>query len=505
MGYEAYTIPPPYQGLDLVSPIDNMGQEFALELTNVFPGPTAPVTRKGYTSYCDLSATQTSIDTLFPYNKQDGNIELIAVANGTTRRIYKIVGGIATNITGATAISSTGTNMNCEQFGTRLYMCNGVNTVQVYDGTSVSDSTFTGVTLANLVSVSSYKERLYFVEKNSMKFWYGNTAAVGASALNSFDLQYVMRRGGYLLFAGSYTNQVAQTSQDLFWAISSEGEIVFYSGSSPASDAWGLVARYVIGKPLGFRSFIRINNDVWILTEQGIIPISALFQSDPEQALLIASARVNPYLSQAAKYYGASSRWHGMFWPQGRRVYVNVPTSETATKMLVYSIDTKGWCFYELGNVSDGVTIAVAGSTPYFGGTAGKIFQGETGYSDNGASIQFSGRGAFSFFGSRGNFKAFKDIRPLLKANRGLTLGLTLDVNFQETEVTDQLSTGTATNTPWGSPWGSPWSSGAEYIFNRYSTRGQGHSAAVRFSGAIKDSECQFYGFEIRFDLGGQV
>lgn len=505
MAYEGQTIPPPYLGLDLVSPIDNMGPEYALELLNVFPGPTAPVTRKGYTQLVNLAPTAAEINTLYPYNKQDGSSEIIVVTQGTTRKIYKISGSTATDITGSTAISLSGTNMNCEQFGSRLYMCNGVDAVQVYDGTSIADSSFTGIGLSNLINVSSYKERLYFVERNSMKFWYGNTQAVGASALTSFDLQYVMRRGGYLLFAGSYTNQVAMTSQDLFWAISSEGEIVFYSGSSPASDAWGLVARFVIGKPLGFRSFIRVNNDVWIITEQGIISISSLFQSDPEQALNVVSARINPLISQYAKNFPLSNRWHGVFWPQGRRVFVMLPTSETQTKMLVYSIDTKGWCSYQFATSGDCITINVVNNQPFYGSAIGKVYTGETGYNDNGTAIQFKSRGAFSFFGTRGNYKAFKDVRPLLKTARGIALGCSLDTNFATSTTTNIITTGPGTVTSWGSLWGSPWSSQGEYIFDRFATKGQGHCAAVRVEGSVSNSECQFYGFEIRYDVGGQV
>lgn len=505
MAYEGQTVPPPYLGLDLVSPIDNMGPEYALELTNVFPGPTAPITRKGYAQLVDLSSAIAEVNTLYPYNKQDGTTETIIVGRGTPNKIYKISGSTATDITGATAISNTGTNMNCEQFGTRLYMCNGVDNVQVYNGTSVADSTFTGIALNSLINVSSYKERLYFVERNSMKFWYGNTQAVGASALTSFDLQYVMRRGGYLLFAGSYTNQVSQTSQDLFWAISSEGEIVFYSGSSPASDAWGLVARFVIGKPLGFRAFIRVNNDVWILTEQGIISVASLFEADPEQALNVISARVNPLISQYAKNFPLSNRWHGAFWAQGRRVFVMLPTSETQTKMLVYSIDTRGWCCYQLAAAGDCITINVVNGIPYYGASNGRVHTGESGYSDNGTAIQFKSRGAFSFFGTRGNYKAFKDIRPLLNTARGISLGCSLDTNFATSSTVNVISTGTGTVTSWGSAWGSPWSSGEEYIFDRFATKGQGHCAAVRFEGSISNSECQFFGFEIRYDVGGQV
>jgi len=93
----------------------------------------------------------------------------------------------------------------------------------------------------------------------------------------------------------------------------------------------------------------------------------------------------------------------------------------------------------------------------------------------------------------------------LLRTRRGLTLSLGLDTDFQREVTVDTISTGLAVNTPWGSPWGSPWASSTEYIFNRFAIRGQGHSGAVRFGGSVNKAECQIYGFEIRFDRGGQV
>lgn len=499
-------MPPPSAGLDLVSPIDNMSPEYALELTNIFPGPAAPVTRYGYSEHADLSAANTSVDTLYPYSKANGDCELISVVNGVTPKIFAITSaGASTDITGATPISITGTNMQCEQFGSRLYMCNGVDTVQVYNGTNVTDSTFTGPTLSTLINVSSYKERLYFVQKDSFSIWYGNTRAVGASALTEFDFQYAIRHGGYLLFAGSYTNQTAQTSQDLFFVASSEGEILLYAGSSPDSDVWQIVARYHIGKPLGYRAFIRVNNDVWILTHQGIVPMSALFQTDSEQALNAVSARVNPLITQYSVTMPTSPRWHGVFWPQGRRIFVNIPSSETSTKMLVYSIDTKGWCVYQLANTGDGISLAVSDGLPYYGSASGFVFLAEDGYTDNGEAIAFAGRTAFSFYDSRGNYKAFKDIRPLLKTRRGVTLFIGLDTDFQRRDSVDTITTGSGVTTPWGSDWGSAWPSATEYLFNRFATRGQGHSGAVRFGGSVNNSECQIFGFEVRFELGGQV
>jgi hypothetical protein len=119
--------------------------------------------------------------------------------------------------------------------------------------------------------------------------------------------------------------------------------------------------------------------------------------------------------------------------------------------------------------------------------------------------MTFNSRSAFSFFEQRGSFKAFKDIRPILKSKRGLTLNLGLDTDFKRQATVTTATTGAGTFTAWGSPWGSLWSSDVEYIFDRFAVKGQGHSAAIRFGGSIKGSPCDILSFEIRFDLGGQV
>jgi hypothetical protein len=138
------------------------------------------------------------------------------------------------------------------------------------------------------------------------------------------------------------------------------------------------------------------------------------------------------------------------------------------------------------------------------------VWKGETGQADavtatDSQSIAYSGRTAFSFYGSRANYKAFKDIRPIVKVKRGITLNLGLDTDFKRQATVTAVATPSGTFTPWGSPWGSPWSAEVEYVFDRYAARGQGHCAAVRFGGSIKNSTMQILGFEIRYDMGGQV
>lgn len=501
MALQGYTLPAPSGGLNLVDPIDQMEPQYALELVNIFPGAQAPSLRNGYDELCDTGTTS-QLDTLATLPLADGTYKLVAT-NSTT--IYEVSSGTASDITGTTV--PTDGKWNTDTFAHRLYMCNGVDNAQVYNGTTVTDITFTGPTLSSLINVSSYKERLYFVEKNSFKFHYGNTQAVGGSALTQYDIQYFMKEGGFLLFAGSWTNQLASTSTDLFFACSSEGEILFYNGSSPAdvTTPWGIVSKFKIGKPLGYRAFVRVDNDVWILTEQGIVPISALFTLDPGRALETVGRQINPLIQSYSKIVGFSHMWQGKQWAQGDRVFIVIPTGGSSSILGVYATETGAWTTYQFNDPGACISLAIMDGSPYYASSTGKVFEGETGFNDDGEAITFSGRLAFSFFGSRGNYKAFKDIRPLMRTLRGLRLSLGLDTNFQKITSLDTITTSSGTYTAWGSPWGSPWSSGPTYLYDRYATRGQGHCAAIRFSGSIKDAPLELYGFEIRFDLGGQV
>ena len=511
MPLQGFTMPPPYRGLDLVSSIDNMDPNFALELVNVFPGAGAPTVRLGYEEFANVGLTS-PLEFAETLKLKDASEQLI-VANST--KVYSInASGTVTDITN----SSPHTNANFQSvtYANNIYLANGVDNFSVYTGTgSVQDATFTytGPSASDIINVTAYRERLYMVEKDSCVVHYGGTQVTGVGgtpATSSFDFQYVFNNGGFLVAVGSTTNQTAQTSQALFWACSSEGEMVFFSGTSPSDTNWGLVARYYIGKPLGYRAFVEINSDTWVLTQQGIVPISALFQMSPEQASNSVSARINPFISDYSKLLPFSHDWSGVFWPAGRRVYITVPTSSTTVTYLVYSLDTQGWTEFKLASNTHGISLAIFQRLPFYGSATGIVWQGETGQKDavtstSSENIAFSGRSAFSFFGSRANYKVFADIRPIVRTKRGVSLNLGIDTDFQRASTITGVTTSPGTFTPWGSPWGSTWSADLEYIFDRFAVSGQGHSAAYRFGGSLNNATMQILGVEIRYNMGGQV
>lgn len=499
--FQGFTLPAPNGGQNLIDAIDNIPLSDALEMNNLIPMGQSVSVRGGYEEV-DATGEGSQINLLAGLALASGTSKIVACAGS---KIWEFSTGTAVNITGSSAPTSS--NFNEAVFANRLYLCNGADVVQVYDGSTVTDSDFTGVTLSTLINVGSYHDQLYFVKKDSLEFWYGGSEAVGASALTKYDLKYFMKLGGRLLFVGSWTNQLASTSADLFFACSSEGEILFYQGLAPddTTTPWQLVARFVIGKPMGYRAFVRVNNDIWIITEQGIVPVSALFSLDTNAALDVIGRKINPLISNYAKVIGFSHLWHGVHYPQLRRVILAIPRGDNGVLLLHYQTDAKAWGPCSLYQDSDCVSTAVVAGLLYYGSSNGTVFLGESGYNDNGNPISISTRLGFSFFGNRGTFKAFKDLRPLLKTRRGLQLQVGIDTDFKRVANLNTITTNSGVFTPYGSLYGSLYSSSVDYIYDRFSLKGQGHCGAVRIEGSIKDTPLEIFGFEVRFEAGGQV
>lgn len=497
-----YTLPAPHRGLTAMQPIDDMDPACATELVNIVPTGLGAEVRKGYELLAEpVAAAQ--IGTLQGLALATGGQKLIAT---TTGKFWEVSTGAAVDTTGGTV--PTEKNWNPIQHAHRVYLANGADTVQVYDGSTIADSSFSGVTLANLISGGVFKESIYFIEKDKLKVWRSSANAVGSEALTATDFRSAFRRGGFMTACGGFTNQQGDLTSDLFMGLSSEGELLFYNGEDPGDTdtPWRRVARYEVGKPCGFRACIAVPNDTWILTAQGVVPVSMLFNGTFSAAGAKDDPRlaINPLLAAYAKQIPFSHLWHGCYCPATRRVYICVPTESDQAFLAVYSMEAEGWCFYQLHSAADCVALAVSDENLFFGGT-GAVYTAESGYNDNDEAIDFNARLAFSFLGNRGQFKVFKDIRPLMYSRRGIRLQLGVDTNFQRRSSLDEVATSEGMLTPYGSPYGSPYSDDLAYLYERFGLRGQGHSAALRVAGSIKDHQLKFFGFEIGYDTGGRL
>lgn len=509
--FGTYPLPAPLGGINTVDPISLIPETDAIDLVNLYPDGQRLVVRGGYSAHNQLAYL---IESLYCLVLADGTSKLVAATTDASDTFYDVTADIVapTNISGPTAITSA--QWNGGTFRNRLWLCNGVDTVQEWGGTgNFADATYTGVTLSTLINQSAYYDRNYFVKKDSSSFWYSGSNAING-ALTEYDVASFLSRGGKLLFAGSYSNRIGQTTSELFMAVSSEGEALFYQGLYPADTTtpWRLVARYDIAKPLGYRAFVRVDSDVWIITEQGIVPVSMLFSGQSTVAANTVSRKVNKIIRQAAKNFGFSHYWNGVYKKSDNKVFITIPTSTTDGYHLVCNIETGAWTKYEFGQNTVGLNIVACDSDIFAtkisssgGSVVSYIYKLEDGQLDDGAPIEFEMRSAFSFYGSRQNFKIFKELRPLMFGLGGEDIEFGMDTDFRLTTATNPVSTVSATQTPWYSAWYSPWSTPETYFYDRFGLKGAGHSGSLHMVGEVDNHTLEFSVFEVRFEAGAQT
>jgi hypothetical protein len=390
-------------------------------------------------------------------------------------------------------------------------MCNGVDKPLYYDGTTwvavdgVSVPALTGVTTTGLVSVFVSKFRLFFIENNTLAFWYLAAGAAGG-ALTKFDLAGVAQEGGYLVAGGTWTIDAGDGPDDRVVFVTSMGEVIVYAGTNPASaSAWVLAGRYKIGRPVGRKCLLRFSGDLLIITENGLFPMSAAVQSETIDYKLALSFNIEPTFTEAARTGFSIYGWCATLLPARSAIIVNVPVSEDGTHyQYVMNTITKSWCRFTAWDAED---FAVFNRELYFcDGTA--VYKAWNGTADNGNNITCYGKTAFSFFNSPSQQKQFKMYRPVLAVNGNLTFQTDYDVDFKDDAMIGTATYNIVNPYLWDSAiWDSAlWGAGSEIIRKWTSpATGVGYCAAAKIRIATNGLSVKWISNDFIYERGGPL
>lgn len=206
---------------------------------------------------------------------------------------------------------------------------------------SASTVTVTGVATSALSHVWLHRSRVFLIEEGTLKAWYLPVAQVGGSA-GDINLAGVFRKGGSLMFGGTWSVDTGDGFDDKCVFVSTEGEVAVYAGSNPSSSSnWGLEGRYDVGKPLAKRGVMRAGGDILIATDDGIVPLSQVVQKDPA-ALSLASVTVNipeTWDREVARHTG------GMELHKWTDENLGLVVFPDADRMLTVNLQTGAWAF----------------------------------------------------------------------------------------------------------------------------------------------------------------
>lgn len=491
-------LPPPVGGWNARDSLSSMRAEDAVRLRNWFPQQSDVISRPGYALHCD-TGEPANVEMLMPY-EYGTNTKLLAACNN------KLI-DVTTDTPDELASAFTSDLWSHSMLSGLMFLVNGADVVQSFDGTTIAEPAFTGATLTDLIHVSTYKKRLFFVKKNSQTMYYAGVASV-AGALTAFNFQGVASIEGNLMFTAHLTGDGGDGgNDDIFVAVFEGGDVLAYTGSDPGDDAaWSIVGHYSIGRPLSRFSYIENSDDVYVATTRGYEKLSEMVKlgkTAPEKLLL--SYKIQKAVTEAIESVGADDGWRMFVHPMGQMLIVTVPRTSTARNYHVQNINTSAWC--EFGDFLS-YSWGLLEENPFFGGSGGKVYAFDQGnIDDNGIAIECDAQTAWTHLGLRGIQKKVELIRPVIRAETQPSIMITAGADYETIFPDDFEISSTAAFAIWDeAEWdAAEWSSEEQTVGDWGSRSAIGDAIGFYLAASVSTTRVRWNELVVIYTSGGYL
>lgn len=433
-------IPAPIGGINAVDALASIDPKYCLNAVNLIADGRTMLVRPGYQEFATSVGNGNGVRTVMPFTGATAAAnELFAVCQ---EGIYEITSGGAI---GAASIALSNaascgwgvwTNFVLDNGAHYLFYADPVDGLYqwISGGPWAAVTAITGVAETNLVFVTQFKGRLWFIEKDSARGWYLASGAV-AGAATRFDFGNKFIHGGNLVGLYNWTVDGGEGVDDHLVAISSTGDVMVYKGTDPSSTAtWDLVGQYYIGAvPAGFRVAAPQGGDLYMLSQYGVIPLTRLMQGtlvQQEQAQL--SRNIAPLIASTMSTTRQTNGWEMRNIPSANVFIVATPeVASQDTLQYVLSTKTEGWTIWnDVPYYSGEVYLGDF----YFGNNDATVYK-LTGYTEgadssglNGTDIVWSLFTTFQDYGDVGNYHVPGFARVVFTA--GAAPGLAISARF---------------------------------------------------------------------------
>lgn len=497
------SIPAPVGGWNARDSIANMEPMDAYQLTNFFPSVNNIVLRGGYENW--VTGISGQVQTLANYST--GVADKLFAWAGTSIYDATTQGAVGAAVkTGLVNAKWEHINVTTAG-GSYLYAVNGVDAPLLYDNstwesiTAISTIAITGVTTTTLSNIALFKNRVWFIQKDTLKAWYLPTSSVGGAA-QVLDLSSIARYGGTLVDLDTWTLDAGYGADDNLVFVTSNGEVIVYSGTDPSNSAtWALIGVWKLGAPIGNRCMLKYAGDLLIITQDGLVPLAGSLQSsrlDPKVAL---SNKIQGALLAATTNYGGNFGWEILYSAKNNALWVNVPVSVGSQEQYVMNNITKSWCNFTgwaancWANFND---------DPYFGGNGVVCKAWDAGYVDGVANIQTTALQAFNYYESRGVKKYFTRARPSIFTDGVPAVFAGMNVDFNVADTTASLSFSPSTVGLWDTGvWDTAiWGAGLQITNNWQGITGIGYCGGIQLKSSSSGLQVEWAATDVVYQTG---
>lgn len=458
--------------------------------------------RPGFSTYA--TGMTDPVYSMMEYAGPDGTRKIFA-ATYATSSACKIW-----DVTSSGAASSVHTGLSGAEWqhvmfattsGSYLMMANGADAVKAFDGTSWTTPTLTGVTSANIIGITSHKGRLWLTEKSTLNAWYLPAFAI-TGTVSKFNLATFCKRGGYLMGIASWSLDSGTGPDDYIVFVTSEGEVVVYSGLDPNSvDEWSLVGVYKIDRPISRRCFTKFGADLAIFTESGIVRLSQILGgarprdaiSDPIREAFVAA------VGGARSTFG----WEVFEYSTRGWLMANVPLS-VSNKYEQYIFNPLMGAWFRFTGLN-GRAWVQSGNYLYFGGT-GETYIWDNGQADDDGSAVTADIGFAWWNYGAATVKRFSLMRPHFFTDGEVTPIAEMKCEFDESDpVSEGAGAEAVTGTEWDAgDWDTfDWASGLVAIREWLTAEGEGTVAAPRIKVSTLSARIALTAVDVAYMDGG--
>jgi len=314
----------------------------------------------------------------------------------------------------------------------------------------------TGVDTRLFSYVWSYKNRLYFIQKDSQDYWYLPIDSIGGAA-TKFPMGGEFSEGGSLLIGSSWSLDTSGdgglSEQCIF--VTTEGQVSVYQGISPSDAAtWSKVGTYKIGKPLGALAWIRAGGDIIFATDIGDIPLSQAINRDI--AALAPAAVSYPIETEWNREVAArrTSPWTCVVWPEQQMVIVAPPrVSDNPPIAFIANARTGAWSKFTNWDIR---CLCVFEGRLFFGSESGRVVECYVTGMDEGVPFTANYVPMFNDFGNPASLKIPLIARARLRGSNEVNVQLDIMSDYMINLPSSPSSNPIDISSVWGgSVWGS--------------------------------------------------
>lgn len=496
---KSVSLPAPVGGWDTESALTEMPKDRAPILDNMIPRVQRVDLRRGHASHA--TGLTGAVESLMAWNGPSSG--KMFASSGSSAGSYAVHEVTASGAVGGAVLSTLqGKRWQAVNFATSgghfLWMANGADSPRHYDGTTWATPTLTGITPANVLAPIAYRRRLFLLFNSGLDFGYLPADSI-AGVVSTFPLGGVLRRGGRLVAAGTWSLDNGGGLDDHIVFFTSEGQAAVYTGTDPsAPNGWSLVGVYDLHPPLSVRSVMKAGGDLVVMTRYGAISMARSFAlALAAQEASAVTTRINRAIEDAATAQPTAFGWNALTYPKAGLVLINVPQSSTTFHQYVMNLETGGWCRFTGWN---GYTFLAFNDRLFFGGS-GVVYEADKGTHDNGAAITWDMQTAWQYYGERGALKRIVMLRPHLLRTGGVIPAIEVKVDFDTSPATVTPTLGMASGAVWDtSLWDVGRWGGEERYKSWTATSALGYAIALRVRGQSATDSLSLEGFDVQFE-----